>query len=211
MMRGTLPFINPKSALRNPEMPEVISEYIPQLARDEEWSRRVRRAWLGWALALSAAALLVGAIVAAPLLRARGLPLASLVLYQGFHVVCHQMPERSFHLWGFPLAVCARCFGLYVGALAGIAVYPLARGVWRKDLPARTWLILGALPTTVDFALGFFGLWENTHWSRFSTALLAGAVTAFYLVPGVVDLCLAGFGRPKGVPRSHTDVVNLKL
>ena len=185
-------------------MPEAISEYIPQLAHDEDWMRRVRRAWVAWALALSAAAALVGAIVAAPLLRAGGLPFTSQVLYQGFHAACHQMPERSFHLWGFPLAVCARCFGLYAGVLAGITAYPLARGVWRRDMPGRAWLILGVLPTAVDFALGFFGLWENTHWSRFSTALLAGAVTAFYLVPGAVDLCLAGFGRPKRVsPHSH--------
>jgi uncharacterized membrane protein len=185
-------------------MPEAITAYVPQLARDEEWGRRVRRAWVAWALALSAAASFVGAIVAAPLLRARGLPLAAQVLYQGFHAACHQMPERSFYLWGFPLAVCARCFGLYAGVLAGITFYPLARGVWRRDMPGRAWLVLGVLPTTVDFGLGLFGLWENTHWSRFSTALLAGAVTAFYLVPGVVDLYRAGFGRPKGAaPQSH--------
>jgi uncharacterized membrane protein len=192
-------------------MPEAISEYVPQLARDEAWARRVRRAWVGWALALSAAVSLVGAIVVAPLLRARGLPLASQVLYQGFHAACHQMPERSFHLWGFPLAVCARCFGLYVGVLAGITFYPLARGVWRRDMPGRAWLILGVLPTTVDFALGFFGLWENTHWSRFLTALLAGAAVAFYLVPGLVDVCLTGLRRPKsGALHSH-ECVDLKF
>jgi uncharacterized membrane protein len=185
-------------------MPEAISEYIPQLTHDEVWARHVRRAWAAWALALSVAGFFVGAIVAAPLLLARGLPLAAGVIYQGFHAACHQMPERSFHLSGFPLAVCARCLGLYVGLLAGITFYPLARRVWRRDLPGRTWLILGVLPTTVDFALGFFGLWENTHWSRFSTALLAGGVTAFYLVPGVVDVCLTGFRRSKRVaPRPN--------
>lgn len=192
-------------------MPEAITAYVPQLARDEDWGRRVRRAWVAWALALSASMLFIGAILAAPVLRARGLLLASQVLYQGFHVACHQMPERSFHLWGFPLAVCARCFGLYVGVCAGTIFYPLARGVWRRDLPGRTWLVLGVLPTGVDFALGFFGLWENTHGSRFSTALLAGSVTAFYLVPGVVDLCLTGFGRPKSVARNRMDVVTPKL
>ena len=187
-----------------PVMPEAITAYIPQLARDEDWARRVRRAWVAWALALSGAMLFVGAILAAPVLRARGMLLASQVFYQGFHVACHQIAGRSFHLWGFPLAVCSRCFGLYVGVLAGIIIYPLARGVWQRDMPGRAWLLLGVLPTGVDFALGFFGLWENTHWSRFSTALLAGLVTAFYIVPGVVDLCLAGVGRPKSVTsQSH--------
>jgi hypothetical protein len=55
----------------------------------------------------------------------------------------------------------------------------------------------------VDFALGFFGVWQNTHLSRFLTALLLGAVTAFYVVPGVVDLSLSLRGHlfRAGLPR----------
>ncbi|MCA1594754.1 MAG: hypothetical protein LC754_19425, partial [Acidobacteria bacterium] len=52
-----------------------------------------------------------------------------------------------------------------------------------------------ALPTTVDFALGFFGVWENTHLSRFLTAVLLGAVAAFFIVPGLVDLNCTRFRR----------------
>ncbi|PYS78801.1 MAG: hypothetical protein DMF66_05055, partial [Acidobacteria bacterium] len=58
-------------------------------------------------------------------------------------------------------------------------------------------------PTTLDFALGFFGVWENTHLSRFLTALLLGVVSAFYIVPGLVDLSLTPWRqhfRP-GLPR----------
>ena len=71
----------------------------------------------------------------------------------------------------------------------------------RRDLPARGWLLAAAVPTTVDFALGFFRVWENTHASRFLTASLLGAVVAFYFVPGVVDLALTPrkqlFGRKR--------------
>ena len=115
-----------------------------------------------------------------------------------FHAVCHQIPERSFQIAGYPLAVCARCTGLYVGGLLGIAAYPMVRPLTRTDAPERVWLVLAVLPTTVDFALGFFGVWENTHWSRFLTALLAGAVAAFYIVPGLVDVGLARVRRPEG-------------
>jgi uncharacterized membrane protein len=111
-----------------------------------------------------------------------------MVAYGSFGTVCHQIPERSFHLEGFPLAVCARCFGLYVGAAAGVLFYPLARGLARRDAPGRAWLLAAAAPTTIDFALGFFGVWENTHWSRFLTAFLLGAAAAFYIVPGLVEL-----------------------
>jgi uncharacterized membrane protein len=171
-------------------MPSAISEYTPQLVRDEESARRGRAAWRGWGVALGCAAALVGLIVLAPLLRAGGATALAGAIYKGFGLVCHQMDARSFHVEGFQLAVCARCFGLYVGTLVGVAAYPLARPLTRRDLPGRAWLIAAAVPTTVDFALGFFGVWENTHLSRFLTASLLGVVLAFYVVPGLVDLSL---------------------
>jgi uncharacterized membrane protein len=176
-------------------MPELISEYVPQFVNDDESSRRARAAWAAWGLALGVASMLVGLIVAAPLLRAEGAVAASQGIYSGFRVACHQIAARSFHLAGFPLAVCARCFGLYVGALAGIVTYPLVQPITRRDAPPRHWLIFAALPTTVDFALGFFGIWENTHWSRFLTALLLGVVAISYVIPGLVDLSLMRLQR----------------
>jgi len=65
-------------------------------------------------------------------------------------VVCHQLPARSFHLWGVALPVCARCTGIYVGAaLAAIAW--IARPAVR-DTPARWALVLAALPTLATLA-----------------------------------------------------------
>jgi uncharacterized membrane protein len=176
-------------------MPASISEYVPQFVADDESARRVRAAWGAWGFALGVASLLVGMIVAAPLLRAEGAVAASQTIYNGFRVVCHQMAARSFYFAGFPLAVCARCFGLYVGALAGVASYPLVAPIMRREAPPRHWLILAALPTTIDFALGFFHIWENTHWSRFLTALLLGIVAASYVMPGLVDLSLMRLQR----------------
>jgi uncharacterized membrane protein len=185
-------------------MPEAISEYVPVYAPGEESALRARRARRAWALALAFAAALVGLVVAAPLLRAGGARAVAEVLYGGFRVACHQLDARSFHVAGEPLAVCARCFGLYVGALAGIAAYPLARALTRRDLPARGWLLAAAAPTSVDFALGFFGVWENTHASRFLTASLLGFAVAFYVVPGLVDLSLTPL-RQLFRPRTTTE------
>ena len=47
---------------------------------------------------------------------------AALVRVAGARV-CHQRPDRSFHLSGRPMPVCGRCAGLYVsGALGLLAV-----------------------------------------------------------------------------------------
>ena len=164
-------------------MPLPITDYVPQVAGPGP-----RRAWAAWGAGLGVAGALVGAVVLAPAARAAGWHLLSEVLYGSFRLACHQLPERAFHAAGFPLAVCARCAGLYAGALLGFAVYPLARAVARADAPRREWLLAAAVPTSLDFALGLTGLWENTHWSRCLTALPLGATAAFYVVPGLVEL-----------------------
>jgi uncharacterized membrane protein len=130
----------------------------------------------------------VSLIVFAPLALAHGYNSSAFVLYQMFGRVCHQIPERAFYLEGHPLAVCARCTGIYFGFAAGVLVFPLVRSLQRGDAPARKWLFVAAVPTLLDFALGFFGIWENTHWSRSLTGALLGAVAAFYVVPGLMDL-----------------------
>jgi hypothetical protein len=35
------------------------------------------------------------------------------------------------------------------------------------------------MPLAIDWALGFFGFWSNTHVSRFTTGALLGAVSVF--------------------------------
>ena len=140
----------------------------------------------------------VSLIVVAPLAHAHGYNSSAFVLYQMFSRVCHQIPERAFYLEGHPFAVCARCTGIYFGFTASVLVFPLVRSLRRGDTPARKWLLLAAVPALLDFAFGFFGIWENTHWSRSLTGALLGAVAAFYVVPGLIDLSRMTFRRPPG-------------
>lgn len=149
-----------------------------------------RRALVAWAATLCGAFFFIGLIVGAPLAAHEGQPLLARVLYQSLHLICHQIPERSFHLGAYPFAVCTRCFGLYTGFASLTLLYPLMRSLTRDDAPPRSFIIIALLPMGVDWTLGVTGLWANTAWSRFATGAFLGACAAFYVVPGLVDLSL---------------------
>ena len=138
---------------------------------------------------MSAIALaIVGLIVGAPFFLAHGHPEFASPVYKAFSFVCHQIPERSFHLSGHQFGVCSRCTGLYTGFAVAALIYPLARSLTRTDTPSRVWLILAAAPLAIDFALGYFSIWPNTQLSRFSTGALLSSGAVFYIMPGLIQL-----------------------
>src|SRR5512135_2770588 len=135
----------------------------------------------------------LGAIVLAPYLRSRGHGAAASFLYTLFAPVCHQIPARSFHLAGFPMAVCGRCLGIYAGFLAGLLAYPLIERLSSKEdpgprprrirLPGPRVFLAFSLPIGLDFAAGLFGLWASTNAVRFATGVVWGAILPFYFLP----------------------------
>lgn len=86
------------------------------------------------------------------------------------------------------MAVCSRCFGVYFGLLAGILTYALWRPIEETEPVARIWLFLSLIPITVDWSLTIFGIWENTHVSRFLTGMILGVSCAIFIVPAVVEV-----------------------
>jgi uncharacterized membrane protein len=159
--------------------------------------RADRRAIAVWATTSTIALAIIGLIVAAPLAQAHGHPVFASAIYKSFSFVCHQIPERSFHLAEHKFAVCSRCTGLYAGFAIAALIYPLVRSLIRTDTPSRLWLILATLPLLVDFSLGYFSIWENTHLSRFVTGALLGSVAVFYIMPGLIELSQTASRRSK--------------
>jgi uncharacterized membrane protein len=168
------------------------NHYVSQCVSD-------RRPLIMWSLVVVGAFVFVGLPVAAPLAQANGLQWFSFSVYEAFSHICHQTPERSFYFAGYPLAVCARCTGLYVGFAAAVSFYPVITSLKRTHAPERKWLFIAAAPLAIDFALGFLGVWENSHLSRFLTGALLGAVSVFFILPGLVQLSLY---QPMFGPRS---------
>lgn len=159
------------------------TQYIPQIAVD-------RRPLVMWSIVALGSLAMMALIIVAPLALNAGYPFLGQKLYRAFSYVCHQIPERSFFLAEHQFAVCSRCTGLYAGFTIAAVIYPLVRSLRRIDAPARKWLFIGAAPLALDFALGFLGIWNNAHFSRFATGALLGAVAVFYVMPGLLDLSL---------------------
>jgi uncharacterized membrane protein len=70
------------------------------------------------------------------------------------YAVCHRIPERSFHTGGYQLPLCARCSGMYLGAVTGFVFQSIA-GWKRSRIPH--WKILVILALFVA-AFGLDGL-----------------------------------------------------
>ena len=150
---------------------------------------------VGWAVALSAVGTLAVLSVIPPILGGD----AGAMLHHAFSAVCHQMPERSLHLHDGPIALCHRCSGILVGLLAGLAALPglgpsVAQAVARGT--QIQWLVLAALPTAADWAVGALGVWSNTPASRLTTGALFGVIAGAILGANLL-------APTRAVPVSH--------
>ena len=127
-----------------------------------------------------------GVLLLSPLLPAS----LAVVAYALGGVVCHQLTERSFHVSGHQLAVCARCTGIYVGAAIALVWQAFVYDANRRNrhasigvVQARLWLLLGAVPTLVTVTMEMGGLWATSNTERAVAGLPLGASVA--IVVGV--------------------------
>ena len=131
-------------------------------------------------------------ILAAPVL---WLPAAG-VMYVAGSFICHQLPERSFHIEGSQLPVCARCFGIFGGGAFGsvIAAGAVARRwiIGARPALARSrrwmWTAIAALPTVATFVLEWGFGWPISNAVRAVAALPLGAALAFVVVSALSTL-----------------------
>jgi len=136
-----------------------------------------------WALGLGIG-IWVLAIFAAPIAvdsSHRAVSYCAAAVYAAGSNVCHQRPERSFHIAGHKMPVCARCTGLYVSAAAAV---PLAL-LFTAPLTvrrARLMLVVAALPTALTWGLEYAGVMPFSNAARAVAALPLGCAAAWLVV-----------------------------
>ncbi|MGC8594782.1 MAG: DUF2085 domain-containing protein [Candidatus Kryptoniota bacterium] len=106
------------------------------------------------------------------------------IIYRFFHPVCHQLDDRSFHIFGYKLAVCSRCASIYYGATFGMIIYPLIYSLSTAKIPSIWILLIPFTATVVDFSLDYIPfLPKNTYLSRMITGTALGLSIALFIVP----------------------------
>ena len=129
-------------------------------------------------------------------------------LYGVGSLICHQRPERSFHLIAAQLPVCARCIGIYAGLACGAFVALVAAGErtrWTqyfrqltvRQLRHRAWL--AAMPTVCTVLAELTGAWQPSNAVRAVAGLPLGVVVAV-----VVTAALGGLHYPRCPPQAST-------
>jgi uncharacterized membrane protein len=134
-----------------------------------------------WVLAIFTAPLLPTAISAG--------------VYAVGSLVCHQLPDRSFHLGAFQLPVCARCVGIYAGASVGAVAMLMQTGAGARRVTGTPimrrgrWLLLaGALPTAITVMLETAGLWPTTNIVRAAAGFPLGLVATLVVMSALATL-----------------------
>lgn len=108
------------------------------------------------------------------------------------YAVCHRIDARSFHIGERAMPLCARCSGMYLGAVLGL-IFQAQIGRRRSGMPPRrviAFLGLLVLAFGVDGLNSYLhlfpgapGIYEPQNWSRLLTGSGMGLVIAAALYP----------------------------
>ncbi|XRO75268.1 DUF2085 domain-containing protein [Methanocaldococcus sp. 28A] len=121
--------------------------------------------------------------------------LISFYIYTAYSLICHQLPKRSYFIFGYKMAVCARCFGIYTGYLVGMLIYPFIKKLNDFKIPNKWYLIFALTPMAIDGTTQLIGLRESFNELRFITGFIAGFVSVFYIMPIFLNMVYKYFKK----------------
>ncbi len=94
-----------------------------------------------------------------------------------FSVVCHQNPERTIIIDGHSMLVCARCSGIYAGALISSFSTLLYGKIYIKS---NKLLYILSLPILIDWLLVLLGIKAYSRTAAVITGFLFGSIIFLY-------------------------------
>ncbi|RMF44923.1 MAG: DUF2085 domain-containing protein [Anaerolineae bacterium] len=112
------------------------------------------------------------------------------------YAVCHRIDVRSFHLGARAIPLCARCTGMYAGAMLGLLYQRLVAPRHSALPPLRLWIPLGLLAAAfvvdgtnsyLHFFPGAPGLYQPNNILRLLTGTGVGVVISAFLYPAFQD------------------------
>ncbi len=131
----------------------------------------------------------------------------SAFFYGMFSKACHQLDDRSLHLFSHKLGVCSRCTLIYFGFLAAVIVYPFVKKLNQNEMPAMWILLASAGLVALDAGLDTFDIVKNTFFTREITGAILGVVLAFFLVPGTIRI-FDEFFVPRLISKNQTNAAS---
>jgi len=111
------------------------------------------------------------------------------------YAVCHRIDVRSFHIGDRPVPLCARCSGMFLGAVLGLA-FQIAQGRKGKMPPvlASVLFSLLALVWVIDGSNSFLmlipglpSLYQTTNVTRLVTGTGMGLAVSAFLLPSFIQ------------------------
>ncbi|WP_052427407.1 DUF2085 domain-containing protein [Neobacillus niacini] len=100
--------------------------------------------------------------------------------------ICHQLRERSLHVSGEALAVCARDTGIYIGIFSTLIYLHFSKRGESITIPSIKYsflLLLFLVPLMVDGLGSYTHLFESNNPRRLLTGIAFGFVLPYFIYP----------------------------
>lgn len=137
-----------------------------------------------WLIVNGVILLFILPIILYPLFMSTGNPVLVQIagaILSAYHTTCHQLPSRSLFIFGYQMAVCSRCFAIYVSFLAtGIFFYFIKD---RLKPWSIKYYVLFCVPMAIDGLSQLVGFRESTNELRIITGIIFGIGSALYVYP----------------------------
>lgn len=78
---------------------------------------------------------------------------------------CHQQPDRSIWIMGYPMALCSRCLGVYMGCFV--------TALFNFNITLKVWIML-ILLAIIDIILNYVLSIDTGNFSRFIAGICFG-------------------------------------